>query len=170
MKTMIIKYQGKHMTATIVGDYKVTISQKMAGVAGKLANDTVSIELDQCRRCGVWCSQDEELYGDGYCTECAEPCNDCDRNFCSDDLHFTKDGNLCKECLKKRGIGCPNCGCVEFTAHQQCYHDIVVSLNNTFESDSGIYESETPYGPYGCINCDYECEELPKENSLTTGE
>lgn len=55
------------------------------------------------------------------------------------------------------------CGNNKFVAHQRCYHDIVVDGSNNFESDKGIYESETPYGPYTCTECDKEYDELPTE-------
>ena len=67
--------------------------------------------------------------------------------------------------------GCPDCGCSSFYAHQQCRVDIVVDNNNNFvqnlidDKDLGdsVYDSETPYGPYQCIECGKEFEEIPKE-------
>ena len=52
------------------------------------------------------------------------------------------------------------CGCTEFMGHQHAYHDIVVDSNNDFVREIGIYESETPYGPFICQNCGAEYEEL----------
>ena len=52
------------------------------------------------------------------------------------------------------------CGNDKFNAHQQCYHDVVVDGDNHFQEDKGIYESETPYGPYTCTKCDKEYPEL----------
>jgi len=57
------------------------------------------------------------------------------------------------------GFKC-ECGNDKFTAHQQCYHDIIVDNCNSFQEDKGIYESNTPYGPYECTECDKEYEEL----------
>lgn len=60
--------------------------------------------------------------------------------------------------LKNNTI-CPNCGSVEFMAHQLCRHDVVVTFAGNepvFSEDKGIYDSEEPYGPYTCIHCGYE--------------
>ncbi|AOQ24573.1 hypothetical protein MTAT_19160 [Moorella thermoacetica] len=63
---------------------------------------------------------------------------------------------------------CPLCGSNKFIAHQVCYLDVVVDdnnhwLNNLYESASAsIYEAGTPFGPYVCLNCGQEYEELPK--------
>lgn len=46
------------------------------------------------------------------------------------------------------------CGNTNFYAHQVSYHDIIVNGKNVYEEDKGIYESENPYGPYTCTNCD----------------
>jgi len=56
---------------------------------------------------------------------------------------------------------CPNCGNESFTAHMQCYHDILVDGHGQFMRDEGIYESGKPYGPFTCPECDTEYEELP---------
>lgn len=57
---------------------------------------------------------------------------------------------------------CKHCGGNQFTAHQRVYMDIVVDGNNLFEEQmpGGIYESETPYGPYQCCGCGAEYEDL----------
>ena len=52
------------------------------------------------------------------------------------------------------------CGSERFSAHQQCYHDVIVDENGNFEKDDGIYQSNNPYGPFTCIECDREYEEL----------
>jgi hypothetical protein len=54
------------------------------------------------------------------------------------------------------------CGNDKFTAHQVVYHDVTVDEHGTFIKDEGIYESNTPYGPFTCTECDKEYEELPK--------
>lgn len=48
---------------------------------------------------------------------------------------------------------CIQCGGTEFSASQKNYHDVVVSGNNHFLRDVGVFESETPYGPYACTGC-----------------
>ena len=55
---------------------------------------------------------------------------------------------------------CPFCGSKRFLAHQVCYHDVIVNPDNIFEEDAGVYESDTPYGPYTCKICGAEFEEL----------
>ena len=52
------------------------------------------------------------------------------------------------------------CGSKRFYAHQVSYHDVIVTADNEFDSDSGIYESGYPYGPYVCKECGAECAEL----------
>jgi rubredoxin len=52
------------------------------------------------------------------------------------------------------------CGNTRFMAHQLCRHDVVVDGSNNFERDDGIYDSETPYGPYQCTQCNAEYDEL----------
>lgn len=59
------------------------------------------------------------------------------------------------------------CGNDKFVAHQQCYHDIIVDGNGNFESDKGIYESNSPYGPFTCTECDKEYEELKEPDTIT---
>ena len=59
------------------------------------------------------------------------------------------------------------CGNNRFTAHQVCYHDIIVGSDNDFDRNIGIGEAESPYGPYRCTKCDAEyeyLEELDEQN------
>ena len=52
---------------------------------------------------------------------------------------------------------CPKCGNDQtFTAHQVSRHDIIIDSNGHFLEDKGIYDSETPYGPFSCTECDHE--------------
>lgn len=55
---------------------------------------------------------------------------------------------------------CEDCGSEEFTAHQKTRHDIIVDGRNNFKEDCGIYDAETPYGPYTCTVCGKEYEDL----------
>ena len=55
---------------------------------------------------------------------------------------------------------CPECGNTQFFAKQKCYHDIVVSGNNTFIDNVAVSDADTPYGPYQCTECDKEFDEL----------
>ena len=111
MKKIKIEYHGKMVEALIVRDYKATISPEDAGedtfvVQMFVAQEEKSIdciELDQCKNCGVWCSEDEEMYGDGYCTDCAEICDDCQRYFGPEDIvRVNKTWYSCKECVGRK--------------------------------------------------------------------
>ncbi len=52
------------------------------------------------------------------------------------------------------------CGSARFTAHQICRHDVIVDSENNYVRDDGIYDSEKPYGPYMCTQCNTEYDEL----------
>jgi hypothetical protein len=52
------------------------------------------------------------------------------------------------------------CGGTEFTASQRCYHDIIVNSCNIFVRDTGISDANRPHGPYICIQCNIEYDEL----------
>lgn len=52
------------------------------------------------------------------------------------------------------------CGCERFMAHQICRHDVAVDGRGDFLSDQGIYDSETPFGPFTCTNCGIQYDEL----------
>ena len=55
---------------------------------------------------------------------------------------------------------CPKCGGEKFSANQVCYHDIYVDGCNDFLEDKATSDSDTPYGPYACIKCGEEFDEL----------
>ena len=110
MKKINIEYHGKMVEALIVGDYKATISPEDAIDASTVvmfvAQEEKSIEcveLEQCLNCGAWCSEDDELYGDGYCTDCAEMCDDCQLYFSPKDIiRVNKTWYSCKKCAEKK--------------------------------------------------------------------
>lgn len=59
------------------------------------------------------------------------------------------------------------CGCKEFFAHQVCHLDVVTDSKNHFlrncnggNAAASIYEAGRPFGPYTCINCGLEYDEL----------
>ena len=58
---------------------------------------------------------------------------------------------------------CTKCGNTQFNAHQVSHHDITVYGNNDFVEDKGIYEANTPFGPYTCTKCGTVFEEIPGE-------
>ena len=109
MKKILINYNGKTIFAFVVGDYKVTISQedaeKDSSVVQMFTNgETIDcIELDQCKECGKWCSEDDGLYGDGICDSCAVLCFDCEVYFNHKTMHsISNEEMICQECVKKR--------------------------------------------------------------------
>lgn len=60
------------------------------------------------------------------------------------------------------------CGSDRFMAHQICRHDVVVNDHGVWLEDRGIYDSEKPYGPFTCMDCGQEYDELPesKDNEV----
>jgi len=89
---IVIKYHGENIEAEILDSYKVRIPD----------DQHVTIELDQCKNCGVWLSEDEECYGDGYCTECANMCVECEQYLCY--TEFVENGggdHVCVSCHNK---------------------------------------------------------------------
>ena len=98
--TIVIMYHDKAVVAKVIDNYKVAISSKDDGLEDRIHE--ICIELDKCRNCGVWVSEDEELYGDGYCTKCAVMCPDCEQYFNHKDMYMLGGGGVvCTECYKK---------------------------------------------------------------------
>jgi hypothetical protein len=64
------------------------------------------------------------------------------------------------------------CGSNRFQAHQQLYVDVVVDDANYFMEDAAetveqsTYECSNPYGPYTCLGCHKEYDELPQVKML----
>lgn len=54
-----------------------------------------------------------------------------------------------------------NCGEERFAAHQICRHDVTVDADGNWIEDCGVYDSEKPYGPFTCMTCGKEMDELP---------
>lgn len=58
------------------------------------------------------------------------------------------------------------CGCTEFYAHQVCHLDVVVDGDNEWlrnpdnDTDAAIYHSGTPFGPYTCVSCGEEYDDI----------
>ncbi len=67
---ILIEYNGRAVLATVVSEYKVVLT-------GLDHDELTGIDLDQCKECGAWKSEDEELYGDGLCTNCCVMCDTC---------------------------------------------------------------------------------------------
>jgi len=94
-KTIKIEYKGEMYDCFVFGDYKVVIQNP--------DDYEHRLELDQCTRCGVWKSEDEEMYsdldGNNICDSCSEFCEGCDQYFSTDYMVNSVDGNRC----------CPKC-------------------------------------------------------------
>lgn len=93
---ILITYHDEKVIAMVLGDYKVSISSKDAGLADRVHE--IAIELDQCRECGVWCSEDDEMYGE-YCGGCSEICMGCMEDFNKNDMQILDDEPFCSVCL-----------------------------------------------------------------------
>ena len=58
------------------------------------------------------------------------------------------------------------CGNDRFHANQVCYHEIIVDEWGDFEKnddsvyEDGIYDADTPHGPYICTKCGAEYDSL----------
>ena len=89
---ILIKWNDKKYLAKVLQNYKVAVS-----IGGQ------DVTLDQCKCCGVWTSEDEELYGDGYCASCCAMCIDCQQYKPREQMaQFAEPGSICKECQSKR--------------------------------------------------------------------
>lgn len=88
---VLIEWNGNIYLAKMISDHKVSIFD----VDNK--SNHCFIELDQCRLCGVWKSEDEELYGDGYCEHCSAMCVVCELYVPHTEL-MSVDPDICCNC------------------------------------------------------------------------
>ncbi len=102
---ILIKYNDKTINAEVIGDHKVTISSKNAGLEDRIHE--TCIELDQCKECGAWKSEDEELYGDGYCSRCCTMCDCCQQYKPMEEMMKFKHID-CNQCISCNKIGNPD--------------------------------------------------------------
>ncbi len=64
---------------------------------------------------------------------------------------------------------CKICGKNQFIGHQIIRADVLVSGNGEFEGnlpgglEGHIYDAEKPYGPFTCVCCGTEYDELTEE-------
>lgn len=67
--------------------------------------------------------------------------------------------------IKGEEGACLNCGHKEFSARQKKYMDIVVDGNNSWirNQSEEATDAENPYGPYECLNCEEEYDDLENE-------
>ncbi len=92
----MVEYHGRIIEAWVIGDHKVSITQFDAEV--HLDDTNIRIELDQCMKCGKWASEDEEIYGDGYCADCSVMCDTCQQYKPIDEMMKFKTIN-CNQCV-----------------------------------------------------------------------
>ena len=95
----MIEYHGKMYEATIRRDFCVVLYDYIDEEIERLVGEPIDLELDQCRHCGAWRSEDEELYGDGYCAGCTKLCSLCDcYDSCAEMKEVEEDVFICKKC------------------------------------------------------------------------
>ena len=58
------------------------------------------------------------------------------------------------------------CGNAKFFAYQICYHDILVDGENDFLKNVKLTDVERPCGPYRCMQCNTEYENLEELDGL----
>ncbi|MGN0485529.1 MAG: hypothetical protein ACI4HI_18475 [Lachnospiraceae bacterium] len=74
---------------------------------------------------------------------------------------------------KKMSYSCPYCGSKRFIGHQLIRADVYVGENGEFDGnlpgglETSIYDSERPYGPFTCLKCDAEFDELPENRRIS---
>ena len=91
---MLIEYDEEIVLVDIVSDYTVDLIQD-------IGNFSYKIRLNQCKHCGVWCSEDDELYGDGFCYECSQICFHCNNYFLFKTMTMDTGNWECSDCHKK---------------------------------------------------------------------
>jgi hypothetical protein len=154
MKKILITYKGKLCEALIVRDFKSAICPEDEtdpnGVRMFVADKEKSvfcIELDQCRDCGTWCSEDDEFYGDGYCTKCCDMCSECQQYKSNKGMTIINGERVCKDCIDAYKNTCPN----SYKYHQaidECPYaeaidgDLKVVLEYIGEGLSGDYTGD----------------------------
>jgi len=62
------------------------------------------------------------------------------------------------------------CGSDMFNAHQLARHDVVVDAGGIYQKDIGVYDAEHPYGPFTCVQCGAEYDELADLDKKPEGE
>lgn len=96
----VIYTQGDVYEATVIGDHKVEINHP---------DHDEPIELDQCEGCGIWLTEDEEMYEDsinhkGHCDNCCAICGICEENYHRSNMSPDPDDDdflACNRCLGK---------------------------------------------------------------------
>ena len=83
MKTLINYHDELYEANTTDTDYQVVLVEN-------------NIVVDQCESCGVWVDEDEEMYGDNYCTNCCHLCNSCM-------TYVSADSDICPNCNEQVG-------------------------------------------------------------------
>ena len=57
-----------------------------------------------------------------------------------------------------------HCGNNRFVAHQVTRHDVLVNADGDYLEDRGVYDAESPYGPFTCTQCSTEYDDLSELN------
>lgn len=76
--------------------------------------------------------------------------------------------------IRKTGkYRCPICSGTKFTGHQLVRTFVYVNEYGNYMEDlpggieANVYDSEKPYGPFECVGCGKEYDELPEEERVT---
>jgi len=101
-----IKYQDEMYDVEVLGDYRVVIKDYNTSFYQQEGDAKINLTLDQCRHCGEWKSEDEELYGEGFCSKCSAMCFECEGYFnyvdmIPPDIEAGQEEPVCKECNLK---------------------------------------------------------------------
>lgn len=59
-------------------------------------------------------------------------------------------------------MACPKCGSKKFTGHQIQRWEIEIDDKGNYEDQIECYDSESAYGPFTCMGCGAEFDELPE--------
>ena len=110
---IIIEYFNRLYKVKVIGDYKVSMPLRNFPFQDHFSKEDIQIELEQCKECGKWCSEDDELYGDGYCDGCAQLCFDCELYYNSKDMHIICNEEMASTVSNKEMI-CTKCHKLRF--------------------------------------------------------
>jgi len=97
MKIKVL-WNGQMYDAEVIEDFKVKLTNK--------ESEFFYLILDQCHHCGAWKSENEELYGEGFCSQCSAMCYECEGYFnyvdmIPPDIEAGQEEPVCKECNLK---------------------------------------------------------------------
>lgn len=101
---ILITYNKQQYLAKVTADHEVML----LGVENE---ELIDIKLDQCQECGIWLSEDDEMYHDdindkSYCDGCSVYCEPCGNCFNRVNMSPNPDDDgmlICKNCKAVSG-------------------------------------------------------------------